>query len=242
VPDYAALEGVLGYTFRDRALLVRALRHASWCHENDKKEEDNQRLEFIGDAVLGIVVGHKLMARYPQLHEGELSQTRAQVVSEAGLSDVAAKHGLGDWLLLGRGEEHGGGRSKPSILADQLEALLGAVYLDGGFDAAWAFVDRLLSQRIESVQLKGFFDFKTRFQEIAQARLKATPTYKVISESGPSHDPRFVVSLSVNGEEWARAIGRSKKEAEQFAAAEAHFRIEGGEPLTKPPKPPSGDS
>jgi len=230
VADYSALEAVLGYQFRDRELLERALRHASWCNEHaTPRLEDNERLEFLGDAVLDLVVGHKLMTRYPQLREGELSMTRSQVVSEAGLSEVAGQLGLGAWLVLGKGEEKSGGRTKPSILADAFEAILAAVYLDGGFVAAWEFVGRLLAQRIETVEFKGFYDFKTRLQEIAQARLKSTPTYRVVQELGPDHDKRFVVVVTIDNEEWARAVGRSKKEAEQMAAADANFRLEGSD-------------
>ncbi len=225
--DYSALEAMLGYTFRDRSLLEQALRHASWCNEHaGPKLADNERLEFLGDAVLDLVVGHKLMTRYPQLREGELSVTRAQVVSEIGLSEVARQLGIGAWLVLGKGEEKSGGRAKPSILADAFEAILAAVFLDGGFIAAQAMVDRLLSQRIETVEFKGFYDFKTRLQETAQARLKATPTYHVVQELGPDHDKRFVVAVMIAEEELARAVGRSKKEAEQMAASEAHFKLE----------------
>ena len=224
--DYSSLEATLGYAFRDRSLLEQALRHASWCNEHPgERLDDNERLEFLGDAVLDLVVGHKLMTRYPQLREGQLSVTRAQVVSEAGLSEVAAQLGIGEWLLLGKGEEKSGGRTKPSILADAFEAILAAVYLDGGFDAAGGIVERLLAERIETVEFKGFYDFKTRLQETAQARLKATPTYRVVQEIGPDHDKRFVVQVSFEGQVWARAVGRSKKEAEQLAAAEAAFKL-----------------
>jgi len=230
VADYSTLEAMLGYTFRDRGLLEQALRHASWCNEHTTdKLEDNERLEFLGDAVLDLIVGHKLMTRYPQLREGQLSVTRAQVVSEAGLSEVAAQLGLGEWLVLGKGEERSGGRTKASILADAFEAMLAAVYLDGGFVAAWDIVERLLAQRIENVEFKGFYDFKTRLQETAQARLKATPTYNVVQQIGPDHDKRFVVAVTLSGDEWGRAVGKSKKEAEQMAAAEAHFRLEGSD-------------
>lgn len=224
--DYSTLETTLGYTFRERGLLEQALRHASWCNEHPTEQlEDNERLEFLGDAVLDLVVGHKLMTRYPQLREGPLSVTRAQVVSEAGLSEVAAQLGLGAWLMLGKGEEKSGGRTKASILADAFEAILAAVYLDGGFVAAEEIVERLLAQRIETVEFKGFYDFKTRLQETAQAQLKATPTYKVVQELGPDHDKRFVVVVTLGVDEWGRAVGKSKKEAEQMAAAEAHFRL-----------------
>jgi ribonuclease III len=226
VADYSELEAVLGYTFKDRSILEQALRHASWVNEQTDKLEDNERLEFLGDAVLDLSVGDRLMTRYPQLREGELSVTRAQVVSEAGLSEVAAKLGLGTWLLLGKGEERSGGRTKPSILADAFEAILAAVYVDGGFPAAHEMVSRLLAHRIETVQFKGFYDYKTRLQEMLQARFKATPTYRVVAELGPDHDKRFVVTVTVGDIEWARAVGKSKKEAEQTAAAEAHMRIE----------------
>jgi ribonuclease III len=234
--DYRELEDVLGYHFVDRALLERALRHASWCNEQTgERLEDNERLEFLGDAVLGLLVCHRLMTRYPQLKEGELSVTRAQVVSEAGLSDVAAALDLGRWLMLGKGEEKSGGRQKPSIVADAFEAVIAAVYLDGGFAAAQQMVDRLLASRIETVEFKGFYDFKTRLQELAQARLKTTPTYSVVSELGPDHDKRFVVAVAIANDEWARAVGKSKKEAEQMAAAEAHFKLQGSN-VGKPKK------
>ncbi len=239
MPDYSELETVLGHTFRDRGLLEQALRHASWCNEQgsaEPKQEDNERLEFLGDAVLDLVVGHRLMTRYPQLREGELSVTRAQVVSEAGLSDVALALGLGQWLMLGKGEEKSGGRTKPSILADAFEAILAAVYLDGGFAAAQDMATRLLGQRIETVEFKGFYDFKTRLQETSQARLRATPTYRVVQELGPDHDKRFVVAVTIGEDEWARAVGKSKKEAEQMAAAEAHFRLEGSDVGIRPKK------
>jgi ribonuclease III len=227
--DYSELETVLGYQFTDRSLLKRALSHTSWCNEQIDRPESNERLEFLGDAMLLIAVSDRLMTRYPQLREGELSVTRSQVVSEAGLSDVASNIGVGNWVLLGKGEEKSGGRTKPSILADAFEALVAAVYLDGGFDCAYKMVNRLLAQRIETVEFKGFYDFKTRLQETSQARMKATPTYEVVQELGPDHDKRFVVAVKIGADEWARAVGKSKKEAEQMAAAEAHFKIEGSD-------------
>jgi ribonuclease-3 len=221
-------------------MLEQALRHASWCNEQNRdataKLGDNQRLEFLGDAVLSLTVSQRLMVRFPDAHEGDLSVTRAQVVSEDGLSDVARTLGFGDWLLLGKGEEKSGGRAKPKILADAFEAIVAAVYLDGGFDAANALVERLLTERINAAEIKNFYDFKTRLQETAQARLKATPTYRVVQELGPDHDKRFVVAVTIGTDEWARAVGKSKKEAEQMAAAEAHFRLEGSDAGIRPPK------
>src|SRR5690349_22290242 len=134
--DYSALETVLGYCFVDSELLARALRHPSWCNEQgEPRPDDNERLEFLGDAVLDLVVSHRVMTRYPKAHEGDLSVTRQQLVSEAALSDVGREIKIGDWILLGKGEEKSGGREKPKILADMFEALIGAVYLDGGYPA-----------------------------------------------------------------------------------------------------------
>ena len=228
--DYSQLEAVLGYRFTDHELLEQGLRHPSWCNEQpDPRPDDNERLEFLGDAVLDLVVSHRVMTRYPRAHEGDLSVTRQQLVSEAALSEVAGELGLGQWILLGKGEEKSGGRAKAKILADMFEALIGAVYLDGGYPAAWATIDRVLGGKIATVELKNFFDFKTRLQETAQARLKATPTYRVVQELGPDHDKRFVVAVTIGEDEWARAVGKSKKEAEQMSAAEAHFKIEGSD-------------
>lgn len=226
--DFDRLEELLGYTFRERGFLETALRHASWANEHpDDPAGDNERLEFLGDAVLDLVVGHKLMARFPQLREGQLSVTRAQVVSEGGLAAIAGTLGLGEWLKLGKGEDRSGGRQKGSILADAFEAVVAAVYLDGGFQAAWDLVGRVLDQRIEQVEFKGFHDHKTRLQEAAQAKLKTTPTYEVVAELGPDHDKRFIIEVVMMDRVWSRAIGRSKKEAEQLAAAEAAFRLAG---------------
>ena len=235
--DYSQLEAVLGYRFANQELLETALRHPSWCNEQpDPRPDDNERLEFLGDAVLDLVVSHRVMTRYPKAHEGDLSVTRQQLVSEAALSEVASELGLGQWIQLGKGEEKSGGRVKPKILADMFEALIGAVYFDGGYASAWDTVDRVLGGKIATVELKNFFDFKTRLQETSQARLKTTPAYKVVQELGPDHDKRFVVSVTIGEDEWARAVGRSKKEAEQMAAAEAHFRLEGSDVGIRPKK------
>jgi ribonuclease-3 len=236
VGAFAELEGVLGYRFRDGELLEQALRHASFCNEQGKKQQDNQRLEFLGDAVLSLCVSQRLMSRFPSAHEGDLSVTRAQVVSEEGLSEVARSLGFGNYLLLGKGEEKSGGRAKAKILADAFEAIIAAVYLDGGFEAANDLVERLLTERINAAEIKNFYDFKTRLQETSQARLRSTPTYRVVQELGPDHDKRFVVAVTIGADEWARAVGKSKKEAEQMAAAEAHFRLQGSDAGIRPKK------
>ena len=159
-----------------RELLERALTHRSFANESRAGTGDNEKLEFLGDAVLDLVVGHHLMDAFPTLREGELSVTRAQVVSETGLSEVAAELGLGEFLRLGKGEERTGGRDKPSLLADAFEAVVAAVYLDGGFEATRDLVERLLAARMGAIDATGFHDFKTRLQESAQAKLRATPS------------------------------------------------------------------
>src|SRR5690606_23349239 len=149
--DFQRLEDLLGYRFRRRELLERALTHRSYANESRGRAADNEKLEFLGDAVLDLVVGHHLMGAFPSLREGELSVTRAQVVSEAGLSQVASELGLGEFVRLGVGEERTGGRSKPSLLADAFEAVVAAVYLDGGFEAARDLVERLLADRMSAI-------------------------------------------------------------------------------------------
>lgn len=228
--DLARLELILGHRFRNRALLEQALTHRSFANEHPELERlDNEKLEFLGDAVLDLVVGHLLMERYPQLSEGQLSVTRAQVVSETGLSELAYELGLGQWLYLGKGERRSGGEHKASILADAFEAVIAAVYMDGGFPAAWKLVARLFERSIGQVEVSGFFDFKTRLQELAQARLKATPVYRVVRDTGPDHAKVFEVCVEIEGREWGRAMGSSKKRAEQTAAANAAFLLEGAD-------------
>jgi ribonuclease-3 len=228
VRPFERLERLLGYEFTREELLERALTHRSYANEN-RAGADNEKLEFLGDAVLDLVVGHLLMTTFPSLSEGELSVTRAQVVSEAGLSELAAELGLGEFLRLGRGEERTGGRSKPSLLADAFEAVIAAVYLDGGFEAARQLVERLLSRRLSAIDTSGFHDFKTRLQESAQAKLKSTPEYRVVGEAGPDHDKTFEVAVHIKDREWGRAAGKSKKEAEQRAAAMAAFLLDGAD-------------
>lgn len=245
--DLGALEQVLGHQFDNRALLTTALTHRSYANEHRQTGcKDNEKLEFLGDAVLDLTVGHMLMERYPSLREGQLSVTRSQVVSEHGLSELARAMNLGDWLYLGKGELRSGGRFKASILADALEAVIAAVYLDGGFIAAWQLVARLFEDSLESVEETGFYDFKTRLQELAQSRLKATPEYRVVATSGPDHAKQFEVAVEIDGREWGRGQGASKKRAEQYAAANASFFLEGADlaemGLVDVDGPPSGTS
>lgn len=215
---YALLENKLHYTFSDRAMLESALTHKSYINENPLwQRADNERLEFLGDAVIDLVVGHVLMDTYPSRSEGELSKTRASLVSELGLSEVAALLGLGEWLFLGRGEEQSGGRRKPSVLANACEAIVAAIYLDGGYEAAFTVVRQLFVARVLGTHVTGIGDFKTRLQERV-ARSKQTVRYTVIAETGPDHDKRFEVVVTLGDHESARGAGRTKKEAEQRAA------------------------
>lgn len=219
---YATLEERLGHSFANGALCEAALTHKSWLNEaQDSGRSDNERLEFLGDAVLALVVSDLLMRRFPERSEGELSKTRAVIVSETGLAKAAEAIGLGQWIFLGRGEDQAGGRRKPSILSDALEALVGAIYLDGGLAAAQVVAERLFGQALEDTEKHARLDYKSRLQERSQALLQVTPVYKVIREEGPDHDKRFQVAISLGGQEHGRAMGRSKKEAEQNAAAQA---------------------
>jgi ribonuclease III len=215
---YAVFEQRLGYTFRDRTRLECALTHKSYLNENVAQgRTDNERLEFLGDAVLDLVVGHLLMEAFPERNEGELSKTRAAIVHETGLAEVASELKLGDWLFLGRGEEQSGGRRKPSVLADACEALVAAIYLDGGFDAAFATVRLLFGSRVASARDAGLHDYKTRLQERA-ARRRVQVRYQLVQEEGPDHDKTFEIAACIGDREYARGVGKTKKEAEQRAA------------------------
>jgi ribonuclease-3 len=219
---YKRLEGLVGHVFSDPRLLEEALTHKSYLNENATPgRRHNERLEFLGDAVLGLTVGHLLMERFPDVREGDLSMLRAQVVSEPSLHEVATGLGLGEWLFLGKGEEQTGGRKKSSLLADAVEAILAAVYLDSGFAAAFAVARRLFGPRLAALPEPGRNDFKTRLQERTQADRQGAPRYAVVGEKGPDHEKLFVVAVYLGELELARGEGRSKKEAEQRAAEAA---------------------
>lgn len=224
---YGALEHQLLHQFREPRLCEQALTHKSWANESqDPGRSHNERLEFLGDAVLSLVVSDLLMKRHPGSPEGELSKTRAAVVNEDGLARVAETLSLGQWIFLGKGEEQAGGRAKPSILADTLEALLGAVFVDAGFEAAYRSVEVLFEDRLLEAQSVAGRDYKSRLQELSQAHLKLAPNYTVVSQTGPEHETTFEVAAHVGGREYARATGRSKKAAQQAAAARAYVLIE----------------
>jgi len=217
-----ALERRLLISFPDRSLGLAALTHKSYTNEHrEDSATDNERLEFLGDAVIDLAISHRLMERFPTASEGELSKLRALIVNEEGLAKVARALGLGDLLLLGRGEELTGGRTKNSVLADALEAVIGAVYLSNGWDKVMELVDRHFAEALAGVaEGRSGQDYKTRLQEDVQNRLRVSPKYRVTSESGPDHEKVFEVEVSINPELTARATGRSKKEAEQAAARE----------------------
>ena len=217
----ADLQQNISYTFKEPQLLERALTHKSYANEN-KVPYHNERMEFLGDAVLTLIVSEHLLMSCPDSTEGDLSRLRAAVVSEPALAVIGRTLALGAYLLLGKGEEQTGGRDKDSLLADALEALIAALYLDAGKDAAEAFILRFFEDVIKrTCAARTSLDYKTALQERCQERLKQLPEYRVVSETGPDHQKQFDVELQVKGQVYGRGTGKSKKEAEQKAAKEA---------------------
>lgn len=239
--ERARLAEHLGWDVGDHALFMQAFAHRSWCAEHPG-EEPNERLEFLGDAVLGLIVTDYLFRSYPGLPEGELAKARAAVVSSVSLAGTAREMKLGDALLLGKGEDCSGGRLKPSILADGMEALIGAIYLDGGYALAEGVVLRLLEERLlEAAKGPGEDDYKTRLQELCAQLYDALPSYRV-SDHGPDHAKVFWAEVVVAGRCMGRGEGRSKKQAEQAAARDAWYQLSGeaetdlaGPPVAGPP-------
>ncbi len=216
------LEEVAGYRFRDKNILRTALTHSSYANENRGRLRSNERLEFLGDAVLSLAVSDFIYREYGDIPEGDLTRLRAAVVCEQSLHAVALDLGLPQYLLLGRGEEAGGGRRRPSILADAVEALIGAIYLDGGMEEAREFILRHLRAAVNRAAARGLNgDYKTMLQEIVQKNKQETLSYRVAGASGPDHDKEFLVELLLNSNVLASGSGRSKKEAEQAAARAA---------------------
>lgn len=221
-----ALETHLQYRFKDNALLARALCHRSFINEqNNASLQDNERLEFLGDAVVNLAVGHILMAYDQTLKEGDLSRIRASLVNEAQLADFSRELHLGQFLKLGKGEDKTGGRDKNSILADTLEAILGAVYLDGGFEAALAIMHRFIRPQLDSADRPDErFDYKSRLQEMTQKGQEQLPSYQVVNQQGPDHAKTFVVEVTV-ADLCIQGSGPSIKLAEQDAARKAMEQI-----------------
>lgn len=219
------LEEKLGYTFRDPALLENALTHSSCANESRGRLHSNERLEFLGDSILGMVVAEHLYRNHPDLPEGELTRTRAALVCEESLVEVAQALCLGDYLKLGKGEEAGGGRNRPSIRADAVEAVLAAVYLDGGIGSARKIIQKyILSKEVAGLTIAR--DYKTALQELVQRESGQVLKYRLTGESGPDHNKRFFVEVELNGNPVGSGEGRSKKEAEQMAAQSAIKALE----------------
>lgn len=217
-----ALETRLGYTFHDRSLLENALMHSSYANERRAAGcVSNERLEFLGDSVLGMVTAEKLYKLFPELPEGKLSRLRAELVCEQSLHAVALGLGLGDYLLLGKGETHTGGRERPSILADAVEAIIAAMYLDGGIEVARTFILTKVLAGLDAGVIHHVVDHKTELQERVQRKADQHLEYRLTGESGPDHDKRFTMAVYLNGTEIGSGVGRSKKEAEQAAAKAA---------------------
>ena len=218
------LERRIGYRFRDRGLLEHALTHRSRVHEDASGGViDNESLEFLGDSVLGFIIADRLFRTFPQHNEGQKSKLKASLVSAASLARLGEQLGLGEFLILGRGEEKTGGRRKQALIADGYEALIAAIYLDGGVEAVRTFLDRQFDELIAEAQRTGAHaafteDYKSALQEWLQANSRGLPVYRLIGESGPPHRRTFEVEVLVGGEGVARAEGRSKKEAAQAAA------------------------
>ena len=223
--EFGQFETRIGCTFRDKRLLEQAFTHRSYLNENrlptqaGARREHNERLEFLGDAVLELVVTEFLYAKYPTKPEGDLTAYRAALVNTQSIADAATKLGMNDFLLLSRGEARDTGRARQIILANAFEAIIGALYLDSGYLSAKDFITKQLSYKTDEVVAKGLWqDAKSKLQEISQELLGATPTYEVVNQTGPDHDKKFVVAAHLGAERVATGEGKSKQEAEQVAA------------------------
>jgi ribonuclease-3 len=218
------LEVDLGYEFKDKNLIIEALTHKSY-----KQPYDNERLEFLGDAVLDLVVGEYLYFKFKKADEGTLSKIRASLVNENGFDKLARDLKLGDYIFLSNAEENNGGRDKPSLLSNAFEAVMGAIYLESGLETVREIAIKLIEKVHPDISLDSLFrDFKTSLQELTQARYGVTPEYKVIASRGPDHKKEFEVAVFINDKEYARAIGKSKKTAQQEAAKKALYSLKKG--------------
>jgi ribonuclease-3 len=227
----AGLERALNYRFQRVELLNQALTHKSYVHEKREPGQHNERLEFLGDAVLGLVISDYCYGRFADLTEGELSKLRASLVNESNLAKIARRLELGSYLLVGRGEELTGGRAKASLLADTLEAVLAAIYLDSSLVEVYQVVLRRFQEELETILHEGHKDYKSDLQEYTQEKFGCTPAYVVVREHGPDHQKVFEVELAVCGKLRGSGVGRSKKEAEQEAARQVLEALGEGAPL-----------
>lgn len=223
--DIKKFQEVIGYHFHDEKLLRQALTHSSFANEKHlKKHSDNERLEFLGDAVLEIISSEFLYKEYPDKPEGELTKLRASIVCEPTLALCTKDIALGEYLLLGKGEDQTGGRGRKSILSDALEAVIGAIYLDGGFANAKEFIHRFILKDLENKKL--FFDSKTILQEIVQGSSDEHVSYELIREEGPDHNKTFCTAVRIGGRTYGEGEGRTKKASEQQAAYQAILRLQ----------------
>jgi ribonuclease-3 len=223
-----ALENILGYSFKNRQILFNALTHRSFFHENPGKTEDyNERLEFLGDSVLGFVIVEYLYLSDSSLAESIMAKAKSYLVKESVLSEVAASLSLGRYLRLGKGEESTGGRMKKSLLADAMEAVFGAVYLDGGYEKARRVILGLFQKKVDSVLISGeFHDFKTELQEKTQLLFNSIPEYRTVRQAGEEHRKLFTVDVYIEGQKLGTGFGKSKKEAETNAAQKALCQLQ----------------
>jgi len=219
--DLRELEQALGLKFNDRKLLAQAFTHSSYVNENRGKAMHNERLEFLGDAVLELCVSDYLYNMYPKRTEGELTKLRASIVCEPSLVEFANELNFGAYVRLGRGEEITGGRTRPALLADVFEAFIGALYLDQGIEAVRSWLEQVMFPKIARYDQPQISDYKTRLQEYVQQYALGTLEYRIVDEQGPAHDKHFVSEVYMNDRRLGRGSGRTKKEAEQNAAAEA---------------------
>lgn len=228
--DLTELEKNIGVTFADRGLLMQALVHRSYLHEHPGSAvQNNERLEFLGDAVLGFVIAEHIYHRYPELSEGGMTSLRAAVVRAQMLAQLADEIHLGEYLLMSRGEESGGGRSRPAILASAFEALLGAMLIDQGFGATRDFIIAQMAGVLDTIVRDRLgHDDKSSLQEVIQGLLGITPSYRIVATTGPDHQPLFTVEVSAGEQVLGSGSGRNKREAEQAAAAEALSRMDRG--------------
>jgi len=226
--NISAFENSLGYHFGNREFLTEALTHRSFYHENpDKADAYNERLEFLGDSVLGFVIVEYLFCLENKPPESVMAKTKSYLVKEAVLSEIAVSISLGKYLRLGKGEEGTGGRTKKSLLADAVEAVFGAVYLDGGYEKARKVILRLFQEKLDTIISSGeFHDFKTELQEKTQFLFNSIPEYKTIKQEGAEHRKVFTVEVYITGEKFGTGRGKSKKEAETFAAREALSKLD----------------
>lgn len=220
------IEQRLGYSFHESALLMEAMTHRSFANESPVALPDNERLEFLGDAVLDLIVGEYLFKEMADLDEGTLTQARADVVAMPSLADLARVLNLGSGLLLGKGEERSGGRDKSNLLADALEAVIGAIFIDSGYETVRKVILPLFLARLQQALSHGDQDFKTRLQETLQARQKSLPAYVLKETSGPDHEPVYLVEALIEGDVYGAGRGRTKKSAEQAAARAALSKLE----------------